>query len=134
MIPLYINWSKKLNLGITIIDEQHRGLVSIINSFHYHKSDEVVDRVLTPTVDILFSFFRIHFMTEENMMEQAGYPGFEDHRQNHLDSFAELEKIRYECRQDNDPERFTQFLRDYWTRHVNDYDRGYVSTLHEYFD
>jgi hemerythrin-like metal-binding protein len=134
MIPLYIKWSENLEIGITILDEQHRGLVSIVNSFHYHKSDEVIDRILAPTVDTLFSFFRIHFMTEEGMMEQAGYPGLEEHRQNHQDSYKALEKIRRECRHDRDVDRFMQFLRDYWNQHVNEYDRNYVSALHEYFD
>ncbi|MDR0826543.1 MAG: bacteriohemerythrin [Desulfovibrio sp.] len=134
MTPLCIKWTDKFNIGVTMLDEQHRGLVSIINSFYYHKSDAVVERFLAPTADTLFAFCRIHFMTEEAMMEEAEYPELEDHRKVHRDTFSTLEKLRYECSRDKDPDRFMQFLKDYWNQHVNDYDRRYVKTLHEYFD
>jgi hemerythrin-like metal-binding protein len=134
MTPLYIKWTEKFNVGVTIIDEQHRGLVSIINSFYFHKSDAVVERVLAPTADTLMAFCRIHFMTEESMMTEAKYPDLEDHRKNHHDTFMMLEKLRYECSQAKDPDRFMQFLKDYWNDHVNGYDRRYVSILHTYFD
>ena len=32
---LYINWKDDFNIGIPVVDEQHRGLVVLINSFHY---------------------------------------------------------------------------------------------------
>jgi hemerythrin-like metal-binding protein len=129
MIPLYIKWTEKAKLGITIIDEQHRGLISIINSFHYYKSDVEVDRFLTPIADTMFAFCRIHFMTEETMMKEAGYPGLEDHCLHHHETFIKLEKLR----RDRDTERFMQFLKDYWNQHVEEYDRGYVQTLRDYF-
>ncbi len=43
---LYIIWHPDNDLGIPIIDEQHRGLVSAINSLHYFiKADKGVEMI-----------------------------------------------------------------------------------------
>ena len=35
MHNLYIIWEEGYNLGIPIIDEQHRAIVATINTYHY---------------------------------------------------------------------------------------------------
>mgnify|MGYP002597985030 CR=1 FL=1 len=55
--PLYIVWSDAFDTGVAIIDEQHRGLVSLINTFFYHKGDaeKDIDRFLVPTAEMFKS-------------------------------------------------------------------------------
>jgi hemerythrin len=135
LLPLlFIKWTSKFKIGISIIDEQHRGLVSIINSFYFHKDDEVLERFLAPTADTLMASYRIHFLTEEDMMAQAEYPDLENHRKEHSDTVAVLEQLRHECSKAKDPLRFIQFMKDYWFNHVNDVDRRYADTLLKFYD
>jgi hemerythrin len=35
MYSLYISWNRDYDLGIPIIDEQHRAIVATINTYHY---------------------------------------------------------------------------------------------------
>ena len=76
---LYIVWNEKNILGIPIIDEQHRGIVSTINSFHYFIRDGQGLDALKPTLNILAQYTNIHFKTEEALMKKACYSGFEEH-------------------------------------------------------
>jgi hemerythrin len=62
---LYIVWNEYNNLGIAVIDEQHRGIVAIINSLHYFIQEGQGEDVLVPTLGMLEHYTRIHFLTEE---------------------------------------------------------------------
>ncbi|MBI5639186.1 MAG: chemotaxis protein, partial [Nitrospirae bacterium] len=70
---LYIIWSDKSNLGIPIIDEQHRGIVSIINTFHYFVQQGHGPETLRPTLSMIERFSELHFETEEALMTEADY-------------------------------------------------------------
>ena len=61
---LYIVWNDINKLGIPIIDEQHRGIVATINSFHYFIQEGHGLEALKPTLNILEQYTCIHFKTE----------------------------------------------------------------------
>lgn len=69
MAHLFIRWEEIHKTGLTIIDEQHRGLVSLINSFFFHKNDPFIERILVPTALMTINFAKIHFLTEQQLMQ-----------------------------------------------------------------
>jgi len=50
---LYIVWSDNNSVGIPIIDEQHRGIISTINSLHFFIQAGHGDEILKPTLIML---------------------------------------------------------------------------------
>lgn len=70
---LYIVWTEKNILAIPIIDEQHRAIVSIINSLHYYIREGHGDNAMKHTLAILEQYTKLHFNTEEALTEEAGY-------------------------------------------------------------
>ena len=76
---LYIVWNEKNNIGVPIIDEQHRGIVIAINSLYYFINERRTNKVLQPTLTILKQYTKLHFMTEEKLMKDANYPAVEEH-------------------------------------------------------
>jgi hemerythrin len=124
---LYIVWNEENNLGIPIIDEQHRGIVATINSFHYLIQQGRGRDALQPTLSILEQYTRIHFRTEEALMEQAGFPGFADHVALHEDLKKRTEAIARETTSDQEPEIALAFLKDWWLGHINSEDRQYAT-------
>ncbi len=123
---LYIVWNEENELGLPIIDEQHRGIVATINSFHYFIQQGRGLDALRPTLSILEQYTRIHFKTEEALMEQAGFPGFADHVAQHEALMRRTVAIAREATSNQEPEIALAFLKDWWLGHINKEDRQYV--------
>lgn len=71
----YAEWSERLELGIPLIDEQHKQFFDLAASFS-GDGDEV--RVLK-TLATLSDYIRVHLRDEEVMMARAHYPDLEAH-------------------------------------------------------
>jgi hemerythrin-like metal-binding protein len=69
--------------GITIIDQQHQELVTMLNrlndAVNYAESREEIFKI----IDDVIAFTRLHFATEEQLMVQSGYPDIEWHKDKH---------------------------------------------------
>ena len=130
---LYIVWNEKNNLNIPIIDEQHRGIVATINSFHHFAQKGQAREVIRPTLLILEQFTELHFETEEALMKESGYPRFEEHRLLHQELMKKTRSIARETTQMIDSDVVLQFLKQWWLGHINVEDRKYaphvISTL-----
>ncbi|MDR0468326.1 MAG: bacteriohemerythrin [Campylobacteraceae bacterium] len=78
----YWNWDASYEIGISVIDNQHKRIVEYINELHgafVSKNKESVSVVLIALADYTVS----HFAFEESLMEQAGYLFLEPHKKVH---------------------------------------------------
>jgi hemerythrin len=78
----HIQWSDDLNTNISVIDSQHKRIVSYINNLEdvKDKNDRAVEeQVLNELVDYTLS----HFAFEESLMEDAGYGFINGHKRVH---------------------------------------------------
>jgi len=115
---LFIVWKPEYDLGIPIIDEQHRGIVTIINSLYYGAQSGNVKNIFLSTSGMLHSYADIHFQTEEFFLETIGYPGAADHRLLHQDYTSKLAGIDREHYLDRDPHELMDFLKKWWLGHI----------------
>ncbi len=77
-----IRWNHSLEIGIPVIDNQHKRIVAYVNKLehaHAHQSREELGEVLDEVVDYTLS----HFAFEESLMEESGYPFLGPHRRVH---------------------------------------------------
>jgi hemerythrin len=123
---LYIVWEKDNELGIPIIDEQHRGLVSAINSFHYFIKEGEGIEATRPTLQTLVQYINIHFKTEEPLMKQSGYPSYDEHILTHKGLIEKTKNIAHETLTKGDARIALDFLKDWWLTHINKVDRQYA--------
>ncbi len=123
---LYIVWNERNELGIPIIDEQHRGIVSTINSFHYFIQEKQGIDALKPTMNILEQYTRIHFKTEEAFLKEAGYTGIEVHISLHEGLMKRTREIAREATLYREPEIALKFLKEWWLGHINKEDKQYA--------
>ena len=133
MAHLFIRWDDSYSTGLTILDEQHRGMVSLINSFFFHKNDPFIERILVPTALMTMNFAKIHFLTEQQLMEEAAYPGLEEHIKAHERLYYDLIKTEKESRAARDADGFLAFLKTWWLSHNEQYDRPYIPHLKAFF-
>ncbi len=131
MHNLYIKWEEKYNLGIPIIDEQHRGLVSLINTYHYFVINGKAGAALKPTFITLDQHTKTHFLTEEDLFEQTEYPEAEQHKKIHEKLSIEMRNVANEAAQEKDFDIVLQFLRKWWLNHIRINDVKYASHVKE---
>lgn len=124
---LYIVWSRRQhNTNIPIIDEQHRALVSTINSLFYLSRNQPAEKATLLTLGVLQEFAETHFLTEEMLMETTGYPQFEDHKEEHDSLRTRLKILFSQCRKTNNSDKLMSFLKMWWTDHVGVKDMAYA--------
>ena len=129
MKNLYITWKNEDELGIPIIDEQHRGVVTAINSLFYFMQFERGLEALHPTLRILDQYRLLHFETEEAIMRQYNYPDFDTHVLLHRQFDKNMDYVMREAIALSDPQCVLSFLKKWWLSHINDEDRKYSSYI-----
>lgn len=78
----FIQWSKDLDIGINVIDTQHRRIVDYINELDVvNKEGDITD--INRVLDELVDYTVTHFAFEEDLQESAGYPFIKAHRRVH---------------------------------------------------
>jgi len=128
-----ISWSHKLECGIKLIDDQHKGLVELVNQMFNHvtgndtQEHNYFNKVIQETVD----YVKKHFATEEKIMLTTKFEGYNEHKKEH-DSFVltVVEKVRdYQAGKRLTLSSFTKFLKEWILSHIAMMDKQYFEYL-----
>jgi len=123
---MYIIWNQNSETGIPIIDEQHRGIISTINSLHYFIQNGQGQDIIEPTLIMLKQYTTIHFKTEESLLIKAKYPNLEEHFALHKKLGEKTKMFSLLGNKTQDSELVLQFLKEWWLGHINQEDRKYI--------
>ena len=115
---VFIVWKPEYILGIPIIDEQHRGIVTMINTLHFGMQNNYIENVLNPIIDMMYDYTHIHFRIEEDLLEKIGYPNIERHRILHNELSVRLTDMSRSTMLGKDPYQFMDFLKQWWLNHI----------------
>ena len=115
---LFINWKPEYNLGIPIIDEQHRGIVTIINSLHYGIQNNYIDEMFNAIIDTIYDYTKIHFQLEEDFLRKSNYPNIEYHHSLHDELYGKLKILGKKNVFAKDSHQFMGFLKKWWIDHI----------------
>lgn len=129
MKDIYIVWNKDNEIGIPIIDEQHRVAVGTINSLFYFMQMKRGVAALRPTLNVLEQYTKIHFETEEELMKLHGFRDLDAHLLLHRDLQSQTHEVLHEALANNDPTIVLNFLKDWWLDHINKQDRKFAEHL-----
>lgn len=82
-------WKDKYELGVPIIDSQHKELFRRVDTFiqalrSSDSWDEKVQRV-NETLEFMKNYVVEHFNAEEAYQQKIGYPGYEMHKKIHAE-------------------------------------------------
>ena len=123
----FFPWKDQYNLNISEIDEQHKLLVGMIDQLHTAMAEGKGKAVLGDIMQQLLDYTRFHFTTEERIMQEYGFPGFERHRQEHKALTTKVMEMM-EKQQENTlglSSNLSMFLQDWLTSHILNTDRKY---------
>jgi hemerythrin-like metal-binding protein len=128
--PPFLAWAVVGEVGVAIIDEQHRVLVDLVNEVAEDlRLGRDRDAVLA-SLRSLMRFTAEHFATEERLMyEQGGGEGEAEHRKEHRKLFQEVRTLMagLDVRA---PAETMEFLRRWLLAHVMETDRPFGEWLH----
>jgi hemerythrin-like metal-binding protein len=117
-----IVWSDDYSVGIQSIDEEHRGLILLINRFgdalFVSKSKKEVAKAFEQLLDYTVN----HFRNEEELMEKYNYPEIKQHIQDHHRLTQEVLELNKD-KQYVFPDNIIEFLKSWLINHILEVDR-----------
>ncbi|MDX1410458.1 MAG: bacteriohemerythrin [Saprospiraceae bacterium] len=130
-----IAWGPDYELGILVIDQQHKRIVDYINAL-----DQLVGqpdaylgvaRILYDLVDYTES----HFSFEEALMERAGYQALDDHHKVH-DQFTQRinDLVRGNEQGQDVAESLLRLLEKWLLHHILEEDRAYTDQVKDFIN
>jgi len=137
----YISWDKSFEIGIPLIDGQHKKLVSLCDSFYQsllksrsNGNSLLWESSLVVALHECTDYVREHLRQEELLMKAAGYADFAAHKKMH-DTFAlkilEMDSS-FETVSLGDTVNFVKFLYDWIIQHIAHTDKQYVKAVTAY--
>lgn len=116
----WVEWDESLSVGIATIDEHHHYLFDLINDLYEVVSKKRGAREVARLIKATDAYAKVHFRTEEKMMQHYGYKGIHQQEQQH---HAFEEKIREFYEELHDNPLVAQFdvlsyLRDWLIHHI----------------
>ena len=124
-----IVWKPEYNLGIPVVDEQHRGIVSTINSLYYGLQNKHGDNMLKPVIGMIYEYTYLHFDIEEDFLKKCEFPELEHHQELHMELKDTVFKTGKSSLSNQDPYEFMEFLKKWWIDHICDKDRVFRDYL-----
>ena len=126
---LFIMWKPEFNIGIPIIDEQHRGIVSTINTLYFQMQNKHGEKILKPVCEMIQDYARLHFELEEEFLKMSNYPDFQKHQELHKTLLHDQTKTINESLGSHDPLKLMNFLKQWWVNHICEKDMAFKSYL-----
>jgi len=130
----YLDWKDELNTGISVIDGQHKRIVTYINQLHdvnESNADSDVTEIITALVDYTIS----HFAFEESLLEDAGYKILTEHVHKHDDFRNKIYAFKKSAEAgESVAEALLELLHDWLFGHILTEDGQYVPVVSQYLD
>ncbi len=123
-----IEWTDKFSVNVSIIDEEHKKLIDILNKVII--ANEHNDNI-EETKDILndmIKYTSMHFLTEETYMLKSKFPECQSHRNEHLD-FTNKTIMSYHDLISGDNQianKVLYYLKQWFVNHIQVTDKKYI--------
>lgn len=126
-----IKWDQSLSVGVKEIDLQHQKLIDMVNQLHQAMSSGQGKELLSRLLAALVNYTKVHFQTEERLMQKASYPHYAEHKKEHdtLTAKAVDLKNRFDTGQNMITLQVMNFLSDWLKHHILGTDKKYTPFL-----
>jgi len=125
-------WDDIFALGFKPIDDQHKKLVLMTNELFTACKEGVIaaDVAFLEIAKKTLEYTETHFADEEDYMREANYPRFDDHKKQHENFIASVQKTIEDFEAGNtEPIEMARFLKKWLLNHIAVTDPQYVPYL-----
>jgi hemerythrin-like metal-binding protein len=126
-----LKWKEEYSVGIKQLDDDHKQLILLLNRFltayEYHTGEAFERGALKDLSD----YTKYHFENEEALMEKHGFPGLDEHKEQHDSMIAVVGQFQkdYELRGHEALQGVANYLYAWLINHINGTDKQYSSFL-----
>ena len=120
---MLINWSDDDLVNFPILDEQHRGIISTINSLDYFIKQDWSITNLKHTINTVINNITFNFRTEETILIQQNVPAISLAivRDNELQFQNEFKQYVEDAVNTARSKELTDYLVNWWSHHKSEY-------------
>ncbi|MGA2890181.1 MAG: bacteriohemerythrin [Terracidiphilus sp.] len=128
-----LTWNYACTVGVRAMDDQHGILMDTMNELRLAVVRGAGREKIFEVLDRLIEFTRMHFWSEEQLMEQHGFPGLAEHRVEHQRILAQILQSSHRVQQGDKLQMrpLLCFLRESYIEHIEGPDREYGPWLNE---
>ena len=121
------------SIGVRAMDDQHGILMDTITELRQALVLGAGREQLREVLDRLIEFTRMHFWSEEQLMEQSAFPGLAEHRSEHHGMLAQMIQSahRVQYGQGAQMRPLVDLLCKWFAEHIESLDRHYGLWLNE---
>lgn len=114
-----MDWGEKYKIGHKVIDLEHRLFFYIMKSVEQAESEGASRNRMRSLITEITKYSEFHFLSEENIMIESGYPDFEVHREYHQNLMKDLRKhiVQFEAGK-SQPFELVNFLYEWFSLHT----------------
>ena len=126
-----MEWNESYNIGIDVIDKQHRQILDYINALEEIRGAGQHDRIKEVLNDLI-DYTQSHFSFEENLLEQVSYQYLPSHRGIHELFVKRLNDYRLKFEKGESIENDLYRLLSKWLiNHIQHDDQDYVDAVRD---
>ena len=130
-----IEWSDGLSVGVKLVDDQHKELLSKMNAISHAIEHNHDVESITKTLDFMMEYTDYHFGTEEKHMEATKYPRIEYHKKMHVEFVDMIKKMTTDYFEDGATQELAEsvnvFLFNWLVKHIKGVDGAFGKYLKE---
>lgn len=118
-------WKDDYSVGVLMVDQQHRHLVSMLNQLHGVMRNGSREAEVRHILNDLIGYTRFHFASEEKLMAECGYPGIQEHVRKHRAMETRVGEFlaEFSANSVTTPPKLLAFLKEWLGRHIMETDK-----------
>ena len=128
-----IKWDDKYSVGISIIDEEHKKLIGILNKAIFAKGHNDNPEEIREVLRKMINYAITHFATEETYMKKFNYSEYQNHKEEHR--HFSTETIAYHDKViKGDPQianEIIEYLKRWLVNHIQVIDKKFIDCFKE---
>jgi hemerythrin len=128
-----LTWNHTCTVGVRAMDDQHGILMDTLNELRREVAAECDREQEIELLGRLIDFTRMHFVSEEQLMEESRFAGLAEHRAEHQNMLARMLYAAQRVRRGEalDMRVLLRTLREGYIEHVEGLDQEYGPWLNE---
>ena len=129
-----LTWDHSCTVGVRAMDDQHGILMDAMNELRQAVVHGCGREQVSELLDRLIEFTRMHFWSEEQLMEETGFPGLAEHRAEHHSMLAQILQSAHRVQYGEGVQMrpLLGFLRDWFIEHIESRDCKYGPWMNEH--
>jgi len=128
-----IIWKPEYSVGVVRLDRQHQIIIDVINKLIAKPRLFVTSATIAEVLTELNSYVSEHFLLEEQLLADNGYPDLIDHSEKHTEYGERIAQFYLKSVEKNKnlPEELLSYLGEWWIGHILHEDMKYKPFFEE---